>query len=477
MKNKITKKQLTELEDNEGQMAKSQLERSMEYAKMIYDFMDNYGGDSDKLQFPSWVQSKLTKSMDYLQSVYNYLDGKDGLADNPAELRKKQNAAKNEGKITEAKIKKGSIVIPNKGPHKGEKHEVIHDFGNGTYNIKPTGMRNKYRLGAAGASAGDLKLVKENKKPIKDYEKSIEKIITQLKGASKLHGGQADKIEKIVTQLRGASKLHGGQAEKLIDMLKKANETKDVEDVDVKELKVLLRDLIQKEMTERGGAAVKAPSAYGYAEDAEAKINGSDVAESTESWEKALKDMHRQKIMSKLSKKDKETLLKIQQLMAKEKKVKEVNEAKKYPTVSNKFKNALDRLPEKHFHRKGVKALIKKLKEKDPEAAMAYTMDAFGWMKNMKEASMASHPVVKQGFAIGSASNVGAGEMAKASGVSEDDEDIEKVKEIVKTELKKSGLEDDYNVLDIVTALGLENTNESKFIKTVREEINKQLEI
>ena len=50
MKNKITKKQLTELEDNEGQMAKSQLERSMEYAKMIYDFMDNYGGDSDKLQ-------------------------------------------------------------------------------------------------------------------------------------------------------------------------------------------------------------------------------------------------------------------------------------------------------------------------------------------------------------------------------------------------------------------------------------------
>ena len=72
--------------------------------------------------------------------------------------------------------------------------------------------------------------------------------------------------------------------------------------------------------------------------------------------------------------------------------------------------------------------------------------------------------------------------MSKASGVSEDDEDpsdnnTEKVKEIVKTELSKAGLEDDYNVLDIVTALGLENTNESKFIKVVREEINKQLEL
>ena len=63
-------------------------------------------------------------------------------------------------------------------------------------------------------------------------------------------------------------------------------------------------------------------------------------------------------------------------------------EANRYPTVSNKFKNALDRLPEKYFNRKGVKALIKKLKEKDPEAAMAYTMDAFGWMKGMKEGKL-----------------------------------------------------------------------------------------
>ncbi len=85
-----TNQRINELEDNEGQMAKAQLERSMEYSKMIYDFMEKFGGDSDKLQFPAWVQSKLTKSMDYLQSVYNYLDGKDGLADDPAALARKQ---------------------------------------------------------------------------------------------------------------------------------------------------------------------------------------------------------------------------------------------------------------------------------------------------------------------------------------------------------------------------------------------------
>lgn len=62
-----------------------------------------------------------------------------------------------------------------------------------------------------------------------------------------------------------------------------------------------------------------------------------------------------------------------------------VNEANQYKDVSNKFKNALDVLPEKYFNRKGVLALIKKLKEKNPEAAMAYTMDAFGWMSGMKK--------------------------------------------------------------------------------------------
>ena len=60
---------------------------------------------------------------------------------------------------TEA-LKVGSTVKPTKGPHAGHPHEVIHDFGNGHYNIKPKNMspsRNKYRMGAAKAHKNDLK--------------------------------------------------------------------------------------------------------------------------------------------------------------------------------------------------------------------------------------------------------------------------------------------------------------------------------
>ena len=68
--------------EDEGSMAKSQLERSMKYAKMIYGMIDKVDTDGDgEVEFPAWVQSKLTKSMEGLQSVYNYLDGKDGLDD------------------------------------------------------------------------------------------------------------------------------------------------------------------------------------------------------------------------------------------------------------------------------------------------------------------------------------------------------------------------------------------------------------
>ena len=73
---------LYEKKDHEGSMAKSQLERSKEYAMMIYKIIQNVDKDGDgEVEFPAWVQSKLTKAEDYLQSVYNYLDGKDGLED------------------------------------------------------------------------------------------------------------------------------------------------------------------------------------------------------------------------------------------------------------------------------------------------------------------------------------------------------------------------------------------------------------
>jgi|TARA_R110000851_G_scaffold15730_7_gene51902 hypothetical protein len=86
--------------DHEGSMAKSQLERSMKYSKMIYNMIQNVDKDGDgEVEFPAWVQSKLTKSMDYLQSVFNYLDGKDGLEDKFQESINEEaykNASRNE---------------------------------------------------------------------------------------------------------------------------------------------------------------------------------------------------------------------------------------------------------------------------------------------------------------------------------------------------------------------------------------------
>jgi uncharacterized protein YqeY len=54
-----------------------------------------------------------------------------------------------------------------------------------------------------------------------------------------------------------------------------------------------------------------------------------------------------------------------------------------FKDVSVKFKDALDNLPEKEFTRATVEDLIKKLKEKRPDSAMAYAEKAYGWL--MKE--------------------------------------------------------------------------------------------
>ena len=70
---------------------------------------------------------------------------------------------KEEVEIDEGKFKKGDIVIPNMGPHKGDKHKIIHDFGDGSYNITPQKHPRfiKYKQGAAKAKENQLKLVKE----------------------------------------------------------------------------------------------------------------------------------------------------------------------------------------------------------------------------------------------------------------------------------------------------------------------------
>ena len=74
--------------------------------------------------------------------------------------KKKADEAKVEEAV-EAKVKVGDTVVPNKGPHKGQKHQVIHVFDDGTFNIKPVGLKAaniKYKLGAAKAKPEDIEL-------------------------------------------------------------------------------------------------------------------------------------------------------------------------------------------------------------------------------------------------------------------------------------------------------------------------------
>ena len=71
-------------------------------------------------------------------------------------------------KLYESRFREGDIVVALEGPHKGVKHTIIYDFGDGRYNIQPIGLRPnqiKYRLGAAGASEDQLK--KESSAPQK----------------------------------------------------------------------------------------------------------------------------------------------------------------------------------------------------------------------------------------------------------------------------------------------------------------------
>ena len=66
--------------DHEGQMAKSQLKRSVKLARMNYEIIDGMKKDEDgEVELPAWLQSALTIALENLQSVHTYLDGKTGI--------------------------------------------------------------------------------------------------------------------------------------------------------------------------------------------------------------------------------------------------------------------------------------------------------------------------------------------------------------------------------------------------------------
>jgi hypothetical protein len=96
----------------------------------------------------------------------------------------------------EVKHKVGDTVTAKIGPHKGAKHTVIHDHGDGRYNVQPVGLRPKhirYRLGAATAKGSDLEAHSKNE----EFEEVDEDIICEGKSSFE----QRKTAEKLATQL------------------------------------------------------------------------------------------------------------------------------------------------------------------------------------------------------------------------------------------------------------------------------------
>ena len=77
----------------------------------------------------------------------------------------KSNIVKTNDRVDEA-FKKGDVVKVNLGPHKHLKHEIIHAFDDGTYNIKPYDLapsKNRYRGGAIQVKSNQIKKLDEAK--------------------------------------------------------------------------------------------------------------------------------------------------------------------------------------------------------------------------------------------------------------------------------------------------------------------------
>lgn len=108
-------------------------------------------------------------------------------------------------------VKVGDIVIPNKGPHKGQKHVVIAVFPDGTFNIKPQwpGLKAsqiKYQQGAVKAKPADIQSVTSEGASHEEIEKIESKIPEKLYTAA----------ERVIEELRKAG-LNDGEIKMFLD--------------------------------------------------------------------------------------------------------------------------------------------------------------------------------------------------------------------------------------------------------------------
>ena len=63
--------QMGHKQDEEGKMARNQLEHIAKYAMELHQMLEPYG---DNLQLEGWVQKKLALAEDYISKVKHYLE-------------------------------------------------------------------------------------------------------------------------------------------------------------------------------------------------------------------------------------------------------------------------------------------------------------------------------------------------------------------------------------------------------------------
>lgn len=150
--------EMKKLEEKKGAVAKKltsmidKLEsKRKDHMKLAKENPDHAG---EHKQHISQIQTKIEDLMDKLENVSKSQKKEEETEEEDGKEKKglKENSE-------ESKYKVGDEVTPSKGPHKGQKHKVIHVHSSGKYNIKPIlshGQKNKYHLGAASASDEDL---------------------------------------------------------------------------------------------------------------------------------------------------------------------------------------------------------------------------------------------------------------------------------------------------------------------------------
>ena len=181
--------------------------------------------------------------------------------------------------LDELKVK--DIVIAKTGPHKGVKHTIIHDFGDGRYNIKPNGLsarQIRYRLGALTIKGTDLKLTKEEVESITELTADEKKLLDKMYdkkgnltplGKKVMDQGKKEEVEENALDIQNESDytIDEGKMKDLhgyISSGKSAAEIAKIMKIDVKTVKTLMNDFKKEDVKVIEGYFSEQKSSTGY---------------------------------------------------------------------------------------------------------------------------------------------------------------------------------------------------------------------